>query len=167
MKYIYESKKGYDNHIGILVSQMDYTRYDTKQLVASLSTDNLDYNVDNYSNSIGTLLSHFSALEFYFQRLLFFNRKLTEAEKKKYYHAMPGTMNTRKIYGNDLNYYLQELDATRNITLEKLKNYDDKWLFSFNGISTDMNNFFIIRHFIDDEIGHQGQIKWIKKRMSL
>lgn len=156
--------ENYDNHIGMLVSQMNYTRDVTLRIVEKITRKELDFYVDDKSNSIGMLLFHIAGTEFYFQRPLFYDRLISDQESEKHKDAAPEHMTKRKIHSNDLDYYLSELNEVRKHTLENLKNYDDDWAFMRNQHIPMLNNYYIIRHFIDDEINHQGHIKWIMKR---
>ncbi|MEP1488488.1 MAG: hypothetical protein ABJK28_08675 [Algibacter sp.] len=147
---------------------MDYIRNNTFKLTKDLSIYDLDYNFDNLSNSIGTLLLHITALEFKFQLNHFYKRDITKNEYEKYANAMPKYMNTRKIHGNNLNFYLNELKQIRRKTLLELKHLNDEWLFK-EIISSKGNNlgnyYYLLKHIINDEISHQGQIKIILKRL--
>ncbi len=154
----------YDNHIGMLVSQMNYTRKVTLQLVQKMTRKELDFYVDEKSNSIGMLLFHIAGSEFYYQRPLFYDRLMNEQESEKHKDAAPENMKARKVHSNDLNFYLSELQEIREHTLENLKNYDDNWIFMRNQHIPILNNYYMIRHFVNDEINHQGHIKWIMKR---
>ncbi len=156
--------KDYDNHIGMLVSQMNHTRDVTLRIVKKLTRKQLDFYVDEKSNSIGMLLFHIAGSEFYFQRPLFYNRLINDQELEKHNDAAPENMKTRKIHSNDLDYYLSELHEIRKHTLEQLKDYDDDWVFMRNQHIPILNNYYMIKHFVDDEINHQGHIKWIMKR---
>ena len=164
------SDKDFDHQIGILVSEMKYVRDQTFLLTQQidLSIADLDYNFDSLSNSIGTLLLHIAAHEFKFQLNHFFKRPITKIEFEKYTGAMPHMMHKRLIKGNDFSFYKKELDGIRENTLKHLKKLNDVWLFEEfvtpNGKYLG-NNYYLLRHVIDDEINHQGQIKIILKRL--
>jgi uncharacterized damage-inducible protein DinB len=166
MRKIFPSK-GYTPHMGILVSNFSYTRRNTLFLAKNLSVEQLDFNFDYLSNSIGTLLMHIAALEFEFLVKQILNRKPTKIEDKKYSNAIGENMNKRMIKNNNLEYYVEELTKNRDLIFEKLKNYNDDWLFSEINVSenTTINNYYLLRHVIDDELCHQGQIKLIRKRL--
>ncbi len=165
------SKQGFDFHIGILVSEMEYIRNDTYNLLQAraLTISDLDFNFDAYSNSMGTLLLHIACHEFKFQLNHFYNRDITEDEFKLFGNAMPFNMHKRLVFGNDLAFYLKELNTIRENTLCYLKKLNDEWLFKeivlSNGKSIG-NYYYHLRHVIDDEINHQGQMKIILKRLN-
>jgi uncharacterized damage-inducible protein DinB len=166
------SKQGSDFQIGILISEMEYIRNETYRLLKTrdLTIRDLDFNFDEYSNSIGTLLLHIASHEFKFQLNHFYNRSITEDEFKLYGNAMPSMMNKRLVSGNNLDFYFREIEAVRKNTLSYLKNLKDEWLFkeitASNGKSMG-NYYYQLRHVIDDEINHQGQIKIILKRVAM
>jgi len=164
------SKEGFDYQIGILVSEMEFTRNETYRLLKlkKLSITNLDFNFDEFSNSIGTLLLHIAAQEFKFQLNHFYKRSITENEFKLYKNGLPHMMDKRLIFGNDLGFYIQELNTIRNTTLSYLKKHRDDWLFSDVILSDGKiigNYYYQLRHILDDEINHQGQIKMILRRI--
>ena len=166
------SKEGFDYQIGILVSEMEYVRNETYRLVSGqdLTISDLDFNFDKHSNSIGTLLLHIAVHEFKFQLNHFYRREVTKAEYEKYIGAMPFMMDKRLIHGNDFNFYKKELDSKRENTLSCLKKLNDDWLFKefITPKGENLGNYYyLLRHVIDDEINHQGQIKIILKRLSV
>lgn len=166
------SKQGFDFQIGILVSEMEYIRKETYDLLEKnkLTIGDLDFNFDAYSNSIGTLLLHIACHEFKFQLHHFYNRGMTEDEFKLFRNAMPFTMQKRLVFGNDLAFYTKELQIIRENTLSYLKKLNDEWLFKEIVLSNGKNignYYYHLRHVLDDEINHQGQMKIILKRLHL
>lgn len=164
------SKQGFDFQIGILVSEMEYIRNDTYWLLKEqgLTMRGLDFNFDDYSNSIGTLLLHIASHEFKFQLNHFYKRNITKEEFKVYGNAMPSMMDKRLVFGNNLDFYLEELESIRKNTLSYLKNLNDEWLFKeiIRANGKNMGNYYYhLRHIIDDEINHQGQIKITLKKL--
>ena len=158
----------YPEHMGVLVGTMVLTRMNTLFLVRGLSVNELDFNLDDMSNSIGTLLLHISALEYQYTLTHLIKKKLPVNEWKKYDNALGKNMDKRLVKNNELNFYIEEMSKVRDITLKALKSYDDNWLFQellfSSGFST--NNYCLLRHVIDDELCHQGQIKLIKRRIN-
>ena len=166
------SKQGFDFQIGILVSEMEYVRKETYRLLNTrdLSINDLDFNFDAYSNSIGTLLLHIACHEFKFQLNHFYKRNITEDEFKHFGNAMPFNMHKRLVFGNDLTFYKKELNTIRENSLSHLKDLDDKWLFQDIILSNGKNignYYYHLKHVINDEINHQGQIKIILKRLQI
>lgn len=160
--------KGYDFQIGILVCEMLYVRNCTFELTKNLSICELDYNFDDLSNSIGTLLLHISALEFKFNLNHFLKRPINNTEYQMFNKAMPIVMDKRLIYNNELEFYIETLEEVRNSTLKHLKKLNDQWLFEVIKNPQGKiigNNFYLIKHILNDEINHQGQIKLILKRL--
>ncbi|NAS31454.1 DUF664 domain-containing protein [Flavobacteriaceae bacterium R38] len=162
------SHKNYDYQIGILVCEMEISRSITYALTENLSKTDLDYNFDKHSNSIGTLLLHFAITEFKFQLNYILKRQISEEEYKKYIGGAPFMMHKRMVHGNDLEYYINDLKKIRKHTLHELKSLNDEWLFK--DVATPLgentgNHYYMLRHLIDDEIRHQGQIKLILKRL--
>ncbi|KAB1160696.1 integrase [Tenacibaculum aiptasiae] len=161
-------EEGYSKLIGILVCQMIHVRNDTIKLTKKLSIKELDYNFDDKSNSIGTLLLHIATLEFMFLLNHFSYSNTSEDLFLELGKAVPLNMDKKLIYGNNFDYYLNYLNMFRNESLKNLKLLTDDWLFKtikdHNGKELG-NYYYLLRHIIDDEISHQGQIKLILKRL--
>ena len=66
------------------------------------------------------------------------------------------------IKGNNLDYYLNALNETREKTLAELKKRDDKWLAALD-TEAGMNNYGKWFHVAEHESNHDGQIKFLKK----
>lgn len=162
------SHKKYTSQIGILVSEITLVRNDTFNLTKNLSLEQLDYNFDDKSNSIGTLLLHIAALEYKFYLDFFLKRPFNQSELEKYMKAAPFNMDKRLIHGNDFNFYFNILEQNRAQSLGFLKTLTDDWLFENVTLSNGQNignNYYLIKHIIHDELCHQGQIKLILKRL--
>lgn len=163
------SNKAYTEHLGIVVSEMILVRLKTRALTENLDKAELDFQFDDKSNSIGTLLLHIAALEFKFQLDHFFNRTFSQEEYELFGPAAPHMMNQRLVHGHGLEFYTDILEEIRSTTLAQLETLDDEWLFKEKegyGNRGPMNNYYLIKHIIHDEIAHQGQIKIIRKRLN-
>lgn len=162
------SFKEYSFQIGVIVSEIVLVREETFRLAKGLSIEHLDYNFDDQSNSIGTLLLHIAALELKFQLDHFFKRSFSEEEVLKFGGAFPFNMDKRLVDGNPIEYYFDTLKEVRNTTLKEMKKLDDKWLgeeFILSNQQSLGNHHYLLRHIIHDELCHQGQIKLILKRL--
>lgn len=131
-----------------------------------LSTNELDYQLDDKSNSIGALLLHIASTDLYYQKLSLENRELTDEEFKIWQAAAElGEQGRKEILGNDLNYYVAKLNEVRNKTYELMKEKDDEWLETRISIGKFESNYYHLWfHVFEDEINHRGQINLIKKR---
>lgn len=158
---------GYTHDISRLICMMNYARQVTLRSVKGLTTEELDYQLDENSNSIGALLLHIAACDFYYQVCTFEERDLNEEEYKKWRTALDlGKEAREKIKGNDLEYYTNILNEIRSRTYELLKAKDDKWLEEkVTSGKTVLNIHYFWFHVFEDEINHRGQINLIKKRL--
>jgi len=158
---------GYTHDISRLICMMNYARQVTLRSVKGLTVEELDYQIDDKSNSIGALLLHIAACDFFYQIYTFEERDLNEEEMAKWEPALNlGKEARENIKGNDLEYYVNILNEIRNNTYELLKGKDDKWLEDkvTSGIN-EFNTHYFWFHVFEDEINHRGQINFIKKRM--
>jgi hypothetical protein len=158
---------GFTPQIGRLVSMMHYVRSTTIEAVDGLSMAQLDHLHDDESNSIGALLDHIAAAEAGYQAATFFDRALTEDEKREWGAALDlSGAASRAIRGHQLSYYVGRLAAVRATTLAELSKRDDAWLEqeSVFGDRRRVNNHFKWFHVIGHEVNHCGQIRWLRKR---
>ena len=160
--------EGYSPELSRLVSMMYYIRFVTLESVKNLSVARLDYQIDEKSNSIGSLLKHIAATEYFFQSLTFEKRELNDMEIEKWKSALQlGESGRKNIRGNNLEYYLDILNRTRAQTLDIFKTKNDDWLYEVIPFwnNKPSNNYFFWFHVFEDEINHRGQINWLKKRI--
>jgi uncharacterized damage-inducible protein DinB len=164
--------EGYTPQIGTLVSMMNWMRSVVQSSVDNMSIEQLDYLHDSKSNSIGSMLLHLAATEKYYQIHTFQGRKWGSWDntiKKQWDIPMNlGEEARKKIKGNQLDYYLNTLREVRAKTLEELKKRDDKWLMAVDkewGWGQ-TNNYCKWFHVCEHESNHNGQIKWIKSRLT-
>ena len=166
--FIIDQKEGLSEEFGKLVSMMDYARATTVDEVKDLSVDELDFLYADDANSIGMLLAHFVSVEKAYQIETFENRDFTDAEIERLNPGLElGDRAREMIKGHSIDYYLRQLEETRNETIEKFKSLPDTWLFKQEPFWWDLpaNNYFKWFHVFEDELNHRGQIRLIKKMM--
>lgn len=164
-------KKGYSPQIGTLVSMMAWMRTTVLSSVKGMSQKDLDYLFDANSNTIGALLMHLAATDRIYQINTFEGNSLKElpaAYKEKWGVAMElGEPARKAIKGHDLDYYVNLLGETREQTLAEFGKRDDNWLLA---VDKDWgwgptNNYCKWFHVCEHESNHNGQIKFLKKRI--
>ena len=110
MNFVIDKIDGLQLEFSKLVSMMNYARYTTLQAVEGLTIENLDYLYDEEANSIGMLLYHMAAIEFYYQIHTFEDREPTEAELERWLPAIElGDLGREKIKGNAIEFYINTL----------------------------------------------------------
>jgi Protein of unknown function (DUF664) len=169
--FIVGPKKGYSPQIGTLVSQMAFMRWQVLNSVKGMSQQDLDFLLDAKANRIGALLLHLAAVEKFYQLNTFegvAGGKVPEAWKEKWGMPMELGEPARKgIVGNNLDYYLNALNETREKTLAEFRKRDDAWLMSVDkswGWGP-TNNYCKWFHVTEHEANHNGQIKLLKSRL--
>lgn len=165
-----DKKGGLSLEFSKLVSMMAYTRETTLAEVRKLSVEQLDFLVHAQANSIGMLLAHMVSVEQAYQIATFENRDFTEEDIAMLNPALElGKAAQKQIQGNPVEFYLEQLEQTRQKTIEKFKTLRDSWLFEqspfWGGQPT--NNYFKWFHVFEDELSHRGQIRMIKKMMEI
>ena len=149
---------GYTHDISRLICMMNYARFVTVRSVEKLTVAELDYQIDENSNSIGALLMHMAAGDYFYQVGTFEDRDLNEEEMKKWGAALElGEKARKEIMGNDIEYYLKAMSDVRDRTYELLKGKDDKWLEEkvTSGVR-EFNFHYFWYHVFEDEINHRG-----------
>lgn len=166
-------KEGYTPQIGTLVSMMNWMRETILWPVRDMSIKDLDYLHDKDSNTIGGMLWHLAATERFYQINTFDGRDWGDWPKKdddEFSVAMSlGNRGRKQIKGNPLDFYLEKLNRVRAYSLKELAKKDDEWLLKIDpnwGWSHPTNNYCKWFHVVEHESNHNGQIKYIKSRIS-
>ncbi len=165
-------REGFSDQISILISMMDWMRSTVLQSVDGLSQRDLDFILDEDSNSIGAMLLHLAATERFYQIHTFEGREWGDFDKvdKETWSIASGLGEAarKKIKGHPLTYYIEKLDAVREDTKRHLKNVDDSWLMESTPFFGNQltNNYCKWFHVVEHESNHNGQIKYIKSRIT-
>jgi len=164
-------KKGYSPQIGTLVSMMTWMRSVMLMSVKGMSQNDLDFLLDDKANRIGALLMHLAATDRIYQLNTFEGNPLKDLPddyKQKWGVAMElGEPARKAIKGNNLDYYLNLLNETREHTLAEFRKRDDDWLMAVDkqwGWGP-TNNYCKWFHVCEHESNHNGQIKLLKSRL--
>lgn len=165
--YLVTDIPGYTPGISRLLYMMNYVRFVTLYHVKDLSASELDFQIDEKSNSIGALLLHIASTEYFYQKMTFEERDMTDEENKEWGSAFElGEKGRQNIKGNDLKYYLNKLNEIRSTSYKLFREKDDIWLekkLDYGKYKS--NNYHLWFHVFEDEINHRGQISWIRKRI--
>jgi len=164
-------KEGYTPHIGTLVSMMNWMRMVMLSPVKGMSVKDLDYLVDEKANSIGAMLWHLASTERFYQIHTFEEREWGDWDEKdeKLWSVASGLGDEARktIKGNNLEFYLDKLSTVREHTLKEFAKRDDEWLMKVdkNFPWGPTNNYCKWFHVCEHESNHNGQFKFIKKRL--
>jgi uncharacterized damage-inducible protein DinB len=168
--WIIGPQPGFTPEIGTLTSMLAFTRAQVERNVKGLSQQDLDYLLDANANTIGALLLHLAATETYYQMNTFdgmkWDSRPDEVKKKWDIPMNLGEQARKSIKGNSLDYYLDALHQAREKSLSEFRRRDDKWLAT---LVTDgdfsANNYAKWFHVAEHESNHDGQIKFLKRRV--
>ena len=164
-------KPGYSPQIGTIVSMLIWMRERVLNSVKGMSQKDLDYLFDKDANTIGALLLHLAATETYYSMHTFESKAWdswpAEVKKKWDIPMELGEPARKAIKGNNLDYYLNILHETREHSLAEFKKRDDRWLLA---VDKDWpwgptNNYCKWFHVCEHESNHNGQIKFLAKRL--
>lgn len=170
--YLIGPQDGYSPHIGSLLSTMTMMRAWVISTVKDLSVKELDFQIDDQSNSVGAMLWHLAATEKYYQLNTFEGMDWgTWSEEVKKEWDLPmnlGEEGRKLIKGYDIDFYLEKLERVRETTKKEFAARNDDWIFEeepfFNNELT--NNYCKWFHVCEHESNHRGQMKFILKRVS-
>ena len=136
--------------------------------VKGMSQKDLDFLFDANSNTIGSLLMHLAATDRIYQINTFEGNDLKElpaSYKEKWGAAMNlGEPARKAIKGHDLDYYLNLLTEVREQTFAEFRKRDDTWLMTLDK-EWGWNTYCKWSHVCEHESNHNGQIKFLKKRI--
>lgn len=164
-------REGFAPHIGTLLSMMAWMRDVILRPVEKMNVEQLDFLLDENSNSIGAMLLHLAATERFYQIHTFEGKKWGDFPKEdldRFEVAMNLGDEARKtIKGNSFNYYLEIMTEVRENTIKEFKKKDDNWLMK---VDEDFpwgptNNYCKWFHVCEHESNHNGQFKYIKSRL--
>ena len=137
-----------------------------------MTTDQLDFLLDNKANRIGALILHLAATEKLYQLNTFDNIGVNDLYKsptfKEWVVPMDlGDAGRQSIKGHNLSYYLDLLREGREKTLAEFRKRDDAWLLSVDkafpwGPTNNLCKWF---HVCEHESHHTGQISLLKSRV--
>ena len=170
--YLIGPQKGYSPHVGSLLSMMTMMRAWVVNQVDDLTVKELDFQLDDKSNSIGAMLMHLASTERYYQLNTFEDMEWGSWEDDEKIMAewqvgMALGENARKeIKGNKIDFYLKKLEEVREGTKKGFAERDDEWLMKSAPFFGDepTNNYCKWFHVCEHESNHNGQIKFLKKR---
>ncbi len=169
--YLIGPQKGFSPQIGTLLSTMTMMRKWVLETVKDLSIEELDFQIDDKSNSIGAMLYHLAATEKYYQLNTFdeisWGSWSNEIKKEWDIPSGLGEEGRKKIKGNDIDFYTNKLNEVRNVTIEEFAKRNDDWIekseLFFEKLPT--NNYAKWFHVCEHESNHRGQMKFIIKRL--
>ena len=156
--------KGYTSQIGIMVDMLEEIKDRITLHVRDLEPSETDYLFDEQANSIGAIIMHIAATEFYYAIETLEERTAT-AEEDEFWGTVStlGPESKDRFKGKPIRYYLDLWDEVRDKTLEGLKAKDDEWFAS--NIDETMNYHWAWFHILEHQSHHMGQIALIKKRL--
>jgi uncharacterized damage-inducible protein DinB len=138
--------------------------------VKELSVEELDFQIDDKSNSIGAMLWHLAATEKYYQLNTFENMpwgSWSDEVKKEWDVASHlGEKAREEIKGYEVDFYIQKLNDVRAVTEKEFAKRDDEWIMKSEPFFADQptNNYCKWFHVCEHESNHRGQFKFIIKR---
>ncbi|MDH7444386.1 DinB family protein [Aquimarina sp. 2201CG14-23] len=169
--YLIGPQKGYTPQIGTLLSTMTMMRTWVIGTVKDLTVEQLDFQIDEQSNSIGAMLFHLAATERYYQLNTFDEiswGQWSDDIKKEWDVPMGlGEKGREVIKGNPIGFYLDKLKEVREITKKEFAKRDDEWIMKSEPFFSNQptNNYAKWFHVCEHESNHRGQIKFIIKRL--
>ncbi len=169
--YLIGPLEGYSPQIGTLLSTMNMMRKWVIGTVKDLTIEQLDFQIDDKSNSIGAMLLHLAATERYYQLNTFDELEWgTWGDEIKKEWDVPsglGEKGREQIKGNNIDYYLSKLGEVREMTKKEFAKRNDEWIMKSEPFfeNKPTNNYCKWFHVCEHESNHRGQIKFIISRL--
>jgi hypothetical protein len=164
-------KDGYSPQIGTLVSMMTWMRTIMLYSSKGMTTEQLDFLLDDKANTIGAMLFHLAATDAFYHEHTFNGvawGKWDKSLEDKFGVAMGlGDAGRKQIKGHNLDFYTSIMQETREKTFAEFKKRDDKWLMTVDQQWPwgPTNNYCKWFHVCEHESNHNGQIKFLKSRL--
>lgn len=165
-------REGYSPHVGSVVSMLDWMRMVMLMSVKGMNQKELDFLLDEDSNSVGAMLLHLAATDRWYFLNTFQGVSASEIDShddfQEYRIAMNlGDEGREKIKGYDLDFYMEKLNTTREATKKELAKRNDEWLLTADEKFPwgPTNNYCKWFHVCEHESNHNGQIKLIRSRI--
>jgi hypothetical protein len=164
-------KAGYSAQVATLVSMLTWMQRAIDRSTKGLTQAELDHLFDAEANTIGALMLHLAATEFYYQMNTFDGKawdSWSDEIKQKWDPAMKlGDAGRKTIKGHDRDYYLGILKETREKSLAEFAKRDDAWLMAVDkdwpwGPTDNYCKWF---HVCEHISHHCGQIVFLWKRL--
>jgi len=164
--------EGYVPWAGHYVAQINEVRGDIKSQLEGLTIAQLDWHPDENTESIGTQLLHLDAVEWSWMHedLQGFP---SSAYPGVWEEAMPIRVGVPQVQGRPLQWYLDKLDATRELTLGILKKLTEADQYRLVGEAEPQRGEeprshlftadWIIWHVLQHESAHLGQIELLRR----
>ena len=168
--YMTGPQEGYSPMVGTLLSTMTMMRQWLKDTGTGLSVAQLDFQIDDKSNSIGAMMHHLAATEKFYQYNTFKNMAWPEiAEELGEEWNLPmnlGPAAREALIGKSMDDYIKILDEVRADTEDEFKKVDDEWLMKSEPFfqSQPTTNHCKWFHVCEHESNHRGQMKFIAQR---
>jgi uncharacterized damage-inducible protein DinB len=156
-----------DHSIDFLIGVMIDARITTLQRVDDISTEELHWQFDAGWNTIGALLSHIIAAEYYFRIEFIEGRHLNEEEKKVIMPGLEmGKFIPQLITTDSIDKYIERLAVSRAKMFTQIKQLNTiEFHKKRDGYhpETGYNLAWALYHLAEDEVHHRGQITIIRK----
>lgn len=163
-QYEIKPEEGYTPNIGLMVAMLEDLKVRITEQVKDLSQSETDYEFDDKSNSIGSLVMHLVSTEAYFQIETLEGRKWTNEEKKTFgVGAGLNDSSKQQLKDKPIHDYLDLWDQVRKKTPAGLKSKDDAWFAST--VDEGMNYHWAWYHVMEHQANHMGQIALVKNRL--
>jgi uncharacterized damage-inducible protein DinB len=158
-----ERPDGLSGEIAILYSMLEKNREKLKRKVGELNPNQLAWQPDQQTNTIGTLLIHIGEAELWWMQEVVQGRALTPEQIAEYRFEDFGKTEAGQAERRDLQFFLNKLDKGRTETKRILQGLREQGLertFSrtLSGTVYQCTLGWILYHLIEHEASHTGQI---------
>lgn len=166
-KFQIETGVGEHETVDYLLGILHDARATTFRYIQGITENELDWQPFPGWNTIGALLQHIIACDYFFNVYFIDKRPLTTEEEKTWTPALDLGVHVDELKGKTLEFYDKELMKSHQFLTERIKQLNFTQLFEKRFGVYDKENgsnlAWILYHKAEDEVHHRGQISMLRK----
>ncbi|MFN8287061.1 MAG: DinB family protein [Chitinophagales bacterium] len=166
-KFHIESGIGKHQTVDYLLGILYDARVTTFRYIQDINQHELDWQPYPGWNTVGALLQHIIACDYFFNAYFIENRKLTAEEEKDLMPALDLGEHVSQLKGKPVDFYSTALMQSHKALTNSIKQLSAEQLFEKRFDVYDKENgsnlAWILYHKAEDEVHHRGQISLLRK----
>ncbi len=166
-KFHIESGLGKHETVDYLLGILHDARSTTFRYVQGITESELDWQPYQGWNTVGALLQHIIACDYFFNAYFIENRKLTAQEEAELTPALDLGEHVSKLKGKSVDFYNTALMQSHKALTDSVKQLSAEQLrekrFDVYDKENGSNLAWILYHKAEDEVHHRGQISILRK----
>lgn len=150
-----------------LLTLLHDARATTLRYVQGITQEELDWQPYAGWNTVGALLAHIIACDYYFTAYFIERREFTEQENKQWLPALDLGEHVEQLKGKAPEYYFAELEKSHGVITAAVRELSNGQMLERRYDTYDKEDgsdlAWTLYHKAEDEIHHRGQISIVRK----